>query len=123
MRRWLTIAALLGTTAAGCGYDRSGDGGEEGPAAAVSQLDPAEVPEALRLLVPLAQTWGIGDDVERAEYIARASVADREALRQAIAPHQARITAWLDSFGADPMSDEAAAFMYMQLAVEQMRGT
>ncbi len=53
--------------------------------------------------------------------IARASAADRGALQQAIAPHQARITAWLDSFGTNPLSDEAAAFMYLQLAVEEMR--
>ena len=122
MLRWLTIAALLGTAAAACGYDRAGGDGEDGTAAAVSQLDPAAVPEALRPLVPLAQVWGIGDDVDRAEFIARASPADREALRAAIAPHQARITAWLDSFGTDPMSEAAAAFMYLQLAVEEMGG-
>ncbi|NNG15065.1 MAG: hypothetical protein HKM89_01205, partial [Gemmatimonadales bacterium] len=39
MRLWLTLAALLGTTTAACGHDRSGSGGEEAPAAAVSQLD------------------------------------------------------------------------------------
>lgn len=31
-----------------------------------------------------------------------------------------RITAWLDSFRGNPMSDEAAAFMYLQLAIEEM---
>jgi len=122
MGRRLIILALLAVAPAACSADRPAGGGGEGSAAAGSQLDPARVPEALRPLVPVAQTWGIGDDVERADYIARASAADREELRQAIAPHQARITAWLDSFGAHPMSDEAAAFMYMQLAVEEMRG-
>ncbi len=58
--------------------------------------------------------------MERADYVEQATAADREALREAVRPHQARITAWLDSFGADPMSDEAAAFMYMQLAIEEM---
>ena len=83
-------------------------------------LDPANVPVDLRPLVQMAEQWGIGDDVERYEYIEQAAPADREALRTALAPLQARITAWLDSFGTEPMSDEAAAFMYMQLAVEEM---
>ena len=124
MRRWLMIMALLGTAVAACGYDRPGDAaaGVGGQATIPRQLDPQQVPEDLRPLVPLAQIWGIGDDVARADFIARASAADREALQQAIAPHQARITAWLDSFGTNPMSDEAAGFMYLQLAVEEMRG-
>jgi len=124
MRRCLIIIAVLAMTIPGCGYDRPGDAadGTEGQATATSQLDPNQVPELLRPLVPLAQVWGVGDDVDRADFTARASAADREALQQAIAPHQARITAWLDSFGTNPMSDEAAAFMYLQLAVEEMRG-
>ncbi len=79
------------------------------------------MPTNLRHLIPLAEKWGIGDDVERAEFIERAPAADRQALIQALAPHQTAITAWLDSFETNPMTDEAAAFMYMQLAVEEMR--
>lgn len=119
MRRRVALAAFLALAAAACGSDRAGAAaGEEG--AATVQLDPANVPDALRSLVPLAQVWGIGDDVDRAAFIRAASAADREALRAAIAPHQTRITVWLDSFGAKPMSDEAAAFMYMQLALEEI---
>jgi hypothetical protein len=44
-------------------------------------------------------------------------------MRNAITPLYARITAWLDSFGGGTMSDEAAAFMYMQLALEEMLAT
>jgi hypothetical protein len=47
--------------------------------------------------------------------------AEREELRAAVAPVHATITAWLDSFGQGAMSDEAAAFMYMQLALEEIR--
>jgi hypothetical protein len=61
--------------------------------AAVSQLDPGKVPADLRDLLPLAQRWGIGDDVDRA---------------------------WLDTFKPGTMTDEAAAFMYAQLAIEDM---
>lgn len=84
-------------------------------------LDPTQVPERLRHLVPLAGQWGIGDDTERAQFLERASGADREGLTAAVAPHQADITAWLDSFGTEGMSEEGAAFMYMQLALEEMR--
>lgn len=51
---------------------------------------------------------------------AGAQAAERHALRTALQPHHARITAWLDSFGQRAMTDEAAAFMYMQLALEEM---
>ena len=84
-------------------------------------LDAENVPADLRHLVPLAQRWGIGDDVDRNAAVDRATAAERAELEQAIAPVDARITAWLNSFGQQPMPDEAAAFMYMQLALEEMR--
>jgi len=49
-----------------------------------------------------------------------ATPAQRAALRGAVAPHQTRITQWLDSFGQGLMPQEAATFMYMQLAIEEM---
>ena len=123
MKRWLGLVVLLGVVMSGCSSRRPGDAsaGAEGQAAKI-QLDPEQVPEPLRSLIPFAQVWGIGDDVERSTFIAQSPSADRETLRRAIAPHQARITVWLDSFGTNPLSDEAAAFMYMQLAVEEMPG-
>ena len=98
------------------------DSGARAPAgsAAAEQLDPARVPADLQHLVPLAREWGIGDDVDRSAKVGRATPADRERLRAALKPYQTRITAWLDSFGQGRMSDEAAAFMYMQLALEEM---
>jgi hypothetical protein len=83
-------------------------------------LDPGKVPEPLRHLVPLARRWGVGDDVERMELIERSSQPDRQALAAALAPYHGEITAWLDSFGSGSMTEEAAAFMYMQLALEEM---
>jgi hypothetical protein len=84
------------------------------------RLDPNQVPARLRHLVPLASQWGIGDDVERMEYIERSSPADRENLANSLAPYHAEITAWLDSFEPGAMSQEAAAFMYMQLVLEEV---
>ena len=86
-----------------------------------TELSAANVPERLRALLPLAKKWGIGDDVERTEALKRASGEELQALRTAVQTHGTAITQWLDSFssGAD-MTDEAAAFMYMQLAVEEL---
>ena len=92
-----------------------------GSAVASQKLNTNNVPEDLRHLVPLAERWGIGDDVDRNAAVDRATPAERAELEQALAPSDARITAWLDSFRQQPMSDEAAAFMYMQLALEEMR--
>jgi hypothetical protein len=86
----------------------------------VPSLNAGEVPADLRDLVPLAQRWGIGDDVARSERIQQATDAEKSELRAAFGPRQARITAWLDSFGQGPMPEEAAAFMYTQLALEEM---
>ena len=86
-----------------------------------SELSAANLPEHLRGLLPLAKKWGIGDDVERTEALKRASGEELKALRGAVQTHGAAITQWLDSFGSGAlMPDEAAAFMYMQLAVEEL---
>lgn len=113
-------AALLALCWIGCGAP---DGPHESPGSPPSSrysLEPARVPDELRHLVPLAAEWGIGDDIERMERVETATAAEREALAAAVSPYQSRITAWLDSFGTDEMSDEAAAFMYLQLALEEM---
>lgn len=121
MRRLLTGATLLLISFCGCSgreaskHPRSSDAVE-----AVPPLDSGKVPADLRDLVPLAQRWGIGDDVVRSERVRTATDGERSALRAAFGPRQARITAWLDSFGQGPMPEEAAAFMYTQLAVEEM---
>ncbi len=84
-------------------------------------LDATKVPAELRSLVPLAEYWGIGDDVIRDVLQESESQAQKAALAKAVNPHNAAITAWLDSLPAgQPMSDEAAAFMYMQLGLEEM---
>lgn len=115
------VAIALAVLCLTCGPSDSPTGGELSADGSTSDtLDPDEVPERLRHLLPLATQWGIGDDVDRMEAIERSSAAEREALAAALAPYNAQITAWLDSFGANPMPDEAAAFMYMQLALEEM---
>ncbi|MDY0953919.1 hypothetical protein SOM22_04960 [Stenotrophomonas rhizophila] len=89
--------------------------------AARTPLDPAKVPASLRGLVPLAEYWGIGDDVLREMLQEGESPAKKKAMADAVTPHNAAITAWLDGLRTgEPMSDEAAAFMYMQLGLTEL---
>jgi hypothetical protein len=122
MRHVFVLAAIvLSFIGLGCGSsDSPGADGGSRELAASATLDPNQVPESFRHLVPLARQWGVGDDDERGALTSRASAVEREALTNAMVPHQADITAWLDSFAPDEMSDEAAAFMYLQLALEEM---
>src|SRR5688500_5864065 len=81
----------------------------------VIQLNPNKVPADLRDLIPHAEKWGIGDDLIRADFHAKATDTEKQALQAAMKGRNARITAWLDEQTATDMSEEAAAFMYMQL--------
>lgn len=122
MTRLRVLLVLLGcATLAACG---GSDGSKDLPAssndAPAQRADSAKVPADLRHLVPLAERWGIGDDLDRTAKVDRATPAERQELSTALAPFHARITAWLDSFGKGAMSDEAAMFMYMQLALDEM---
>ncbi|WP_239506879.1 hypothetical protein [Stenotrophomonas maltophilia] len=79
------------------------------------------VPPDLVDLIPFAEKWGIGDDVLRNEMQERATEVEKQEMADALMGHHARITVWLDSFPqGQPMSEEAAAFMYMQLGADEM---
>ena len=125
MRRPTLVCSALCLTLlsamVGCGSSADGTSRASPNGAATTRLNVNNVPEDLRHLVPLAERWGIGDDVDRNAAVDRATAADRAELERGIAASDARITAWLDSFRQQPMTDEAAAFMYMQLALEEMR--
>lgn len=121
MIRLFALFVLLGCTAfAGCSPESASDRPAAGSAAAPVRLNPEQVPADLRHLTGLAEKWGIGDDVDRIAKVDAATPAERQELSRAIAPHHSRITAWLNSFGEGEMSDEAAAFMYTQLALDEM---
>src|SRR5688500_14022147 len=119
----LRVASLLLAAAlAACSSasDREGSAGRASGGRA-AQLDTTQIPAELRSLAPLAAEWGIGADDEREQRVSRSTAEERRGLRAAVLPHDQRITAWLDTFGeGSAMSDEAAAFMYMRLAIEEM---
>lgn len=84
------------------------------------RLDQARVPAHLRHLVPLAEKWGIGDDGIRNERVDKASTAERRELHDAFYEPFEQITEWLNSFGKSELPAEAVAFMYAQLALDEM---
>lgn len=84
------------------------------------RLDPARVPANLRHLIPLAEKWGIADDIIRGDYIDRVNDAAKRELHDSFYGPYDEITAWLSSFGDRPMSEEAKAFMYAQGALDEM---
>lgn len=84
------------------------------------RLDANAVPPALQTLVPLATYWGIGDDAIRGDAVDAASAAEKQALVDALKGKVAAIDAWIDGFAEGELSDEAAAFMYLLEAVEEM---
>jgi hypothetical protein len=47
-------------------------------------------------------------------------VDEKRQLQESLKGRSAAITCWLDSFGIDPISAEAGAFMYMLLGIEEM---
>jgi hypothetical protein len=86
------------------------------------KINPENVPETLHDLVPLAIKWGIADDIMRSDFEQKASEEEKQELKSAMAGRTADINSWLNSFeNGKPMSDEAACFMYMLEAVDEMK--
>ncbi len=87
----------------------------------VINISPENVPENLHDLIPMAEKWGIGDDVIRDDFEEKTSEAEKEEFKNKLKGRTADVTAWLDSFedGLD-MSEEAGHFMYMLEALDEM---
>ncbi len=89
-----------------------------------TRLNPAKVPAAVSALVPLAEKWGISDDVEREEKV---HAATDEELRQLVASLEAidsdALFEWLagpESYDASP-TDEYVAFTALTMAIESAK--
>lgn len=80
------------------------------------------VPKELRSLAAAASKYGIGDDVCRPLIMKTVPKATRARLIKAVDKLSPKVQAWLDSFGGgDKMSVEAAAYMYLYEAIEEIR--
>lgn len=87
-----------------------------------AQLRASEVPADFRALTPLAARYGVGDDGCRRLILAQLTADEQAALLGAVAPHAAAINAWLDGYPGEAMPAEAASFLYLLLALEEMEG-
>jgi len=84
-------------------------------------LNPQNVPDHLKDLIPMAEKWGIGDDVIRTDFEEKASAEEKEEFKNKLKGRTAEVSQWLDSFNDDkPMSEEAGSFMFMLEALDEM---
>lgn len=83
-------------------------------------LSENNVPAEFVDLLPLATKWGIGDDAIRGDVTDAATEVDKRELASALAGKLGAIDRWIASFPEGGMSDEAAAFMYMGEAIEEL---
>src|SRR5437763_1567574 len=58
-------------------------------------LDPAKVPPGLRHLIPLAEQFGISDDLIREDLLAKTPPGDVETVQRFVEAHNDRFNDWL----------------------------
>lgn len=84
-------------------------------------LDPHQVPESLRELIPLAKKWEAQDANERQQLRAKATSTDKLELSQRIVGHEDAIWLWLKSFQNQRPTHEAAAFYSMLRSFQELQ--
>jgi hypothetical protein len=87
-------------------------------------LDPSRVPVRFKHLIPLAETWGITDDLIRHTLLKRASNETLEALERDVRPYISALQLeWLsnDEVYGTSISDEYMAFSYMIRATDEAK--
>lgn len=84
------------------------------------KLNPARVPEPLRSLIPLAEKFGISDDLIREDLFAKTSKAELERLKRMLAQYNDKFDEWLagpESKGPD-FTPEYIAFSAMRMGAD-----
>lgn len=77
-------------------------------------LDPAKVPAEFRDLIPLAEKWGIGDDIIRGDCVDKATRAERDELKRAVGPREDAISNWTQAALDEPgLEEEVGAFIFL----------
>jgi hypothetical protein len=86
----------------------------------IIKLNPEDVPERLRPLIPYAEHFGVNDDLMRADLLAKTSAQELEGLRRAIEPFADLLDDWLAGPAANspPFSPEYIAFTCMRMAAD-----
>lgn len=77
-------------------------------------LDPQRIPEQFRHLLDHAKEWAIGDDAERADYMAQVPRGHLQAFVNAVWPLMGEIEAWCQEHREEvPEPDEVMLFDWM----------
>jgi hypothetical protein len=84
------------------------------------QLNPANVPGPLRHLIPLAEQFGISDDLIREDFVEKTCPAELGELRRVVEQHADMLDEWLAGCAADgpTFSQEYIAFTCMRMAAD-----
>lgn len=85
-------------------------------------FDASRVPVQIRELSMWAARFGVGDDFCRMLLFQQLSRNEQGALIREVDMYAREIHDWLDSFGGAPMPLEAAAFLFLALGVDEIRG-
>lgn len=88
-------------------------------AAGLKGFDESRVPPEFRPLIPLAQAFGVGDDVCRGLFLKQISRAERATMKEQVAPHATAVQQWLDSLGGPPYGVESSCFFWLLEAAEE----
>lgn len=85
-------------------------------------LNPDNVPDALRSIIPLAERFGVADDLERKKLIMSAMQAERNEISEAIRDHEDLLDAWLAGTEASGpfYSDEYIAFSALRMTADSI---
>lgn len=83
-------------------------------------LAPENVPEGLRCLIPLAERWGINDDILRMDELDRATPEEIKYLKSVIDHFDDQFDDWLAGHEADSPNPtrEYLAFTTMRMAAD-----
>jgi hypothetical protein len=83
-------------------------------------LSPDKVPEMLRCLIPLAERWGISDDILRSDANRKASADEIEYLKAAVRRFDNELDDWLAGPEASSPNhtSEYLAFSNMRMAAD-----
>jgi hypothetical protein len=84
------------------------------------RLDPSAVPLTLRPLIPLAERFGVGDDLTRADIVAKTPAVELAAMRAAVEAQAGAFDDWLagPQAGGPEFSPEYHAFSCLRMAAD-----
>jgi hypothetical protein len=84
------------------------------------KLDPRRVPEPLRVLIPLAEKFGISDDLIREDFFDKTPKSELVKLKRTLADYDNLLDEWLAGPEADgpKFSKEYIAFSAMRMGVD-----